>query len=253
MDYDKGLHANYDETRRLTPQALDLWVETARRFLPAKKGLKIADIGSGTGRFSGLLAKGLDAEVVGIEPSIKMRETAIGKGSMPGVRYIEGSAEAIPLGDGECDAAWLSMVIHHVGNIGACIAELSRILKPGGIVLIRNSYRGRLNDIPFYDYFPTGLAVDEVRLPDAGELRKMFEREGFRFVTLEGIRQVLANTAKDYLERIRKRAISTFELIPDADFQEGLQKLESDVIAGRVKEPLTEIIDILVFQKPVNQ
>jgi adenylate kinase family enzyme/SAM-dependent methyltransferase len=249
INYDDGLYKNYDEARSLVPQAREAWLEAVRRHLPARPGLKIADMGSGTGRFSELLAEGLKAEVRGIEPSDKMRNVALEKGAFPGVRYMAGSAEKLPLADGEYDAAWLSMVIHHIGDLGACVSELASILKDDGVVLIRNSFAGRLRDIPFYDYFPTGIAVDEARLPSVDRLREVFTAGGFSFTALEGVRQVMARSPREYLDRIRKKSISTLVLIPEEDYRAGLKRLEEDVTSGRCQGPIIEVIELLVFRK----
>jgi ArsR family transcriptional regulator len=43
--------------------------------------------------------------------------------------------EALPLGDGEVDAACAHMVLHHLAEARAGLAELARVVKPGGTVV----------------------------------------------------------------------------------------------------------------------
>jgi ubiquinone/menaquinone biosynthesis C-methylase UbiE len=46
------------------------------------------------------------------------------------VAYVGGEAERLPLRDDSCAAAWLSTVIHHVGDLSGCAQELRRVLEP---------------------------------------------------------------------------------------------------------------------------
>jgi hypothetical protein len=57
------------------------------------------------------------------------------------------------------------MVIHHVPDLDACARELCRFLKPDGLVFIRNTFGGRLEGIPHYEFFPSARAIDEAPRP----------------------------------------------------------------------------------------
>jgi SAM-dependent methyltransferase len=67
-----------------------------------------------------------------------MREVYAGRFRQhPMVSVVEGSALAIPSGDGEFDLALSNLVLHHVppGDRDRCAAELARVLKPGGTLI----------------------------------------------------------------------------------------------------------------------
>lgn len=83
------------------------------------------DLAAGTGKLSHAIAA-TGAEVVAVEPVAEMR-AAIG----PGVRAMDGAAEAIPLRDGAVDAVTVGQAFHWFDG-DAALAEIHRVLRDGG-------------------------------------------------------------------------------------------------------------------------
>jgi len=88
----------------------------------------VIDLGAGTGKLSRLLVP-TGARVIAIEPVAAMRDQF--SRVLPEVTVIEGTAEAIPLGDGSADAATAAQSFHWFANTAA-LAEIRRVLKPHG-------------------------------------------------------------------------------------------------------------------------
>jgi ubiquinone/menaquinone biosynthesis C-methylase UbiE len=190
VDYDRRLYRAYRAGRALSADTGRLWMAAIAGHLGGVRAkLTMLDLGAGTGRFSALLADAFDARVVAVEPSAKMRAEAARDGSHPRVVYRDGAADVIPAIDGEFDVAFLSMVIHHVPDPAACARELYRVVKPGGLVFIRNTFSGRLDGVPHYQFFPAVRAVDETRLPRVEHIRDAFGASGFEFVALDAVEQ----------------------------------------------------------------
>jgi ubiquinone/menaquinone biosynthesis C-methylase UbiE/DNA-binding transcriptional ArsR family regulator len=106
-------------------------------------GLRVADVGTGTGILAlELAALGLD--VIGIDRSDAMLETARAKWAAladPGhgsgsVEFRTGDAHALPLDDASVDAALAHMVLHSLEEPESAIAEMARIVRPGGSVIL---------------------------------------------------------------------------------------------------------------------
>jgi ubiquinone/menaquinone biosynthesis C-methylase UbiE len=251
VDYDQRLYGAYRDGRALSDDTGRLWMAAVARHLGgARANLVILDLGAGTGRFSTLLADAFDARVVGVEPSEKMRDEA-GRGRPhPRVVYRDGSAAAIPAATGEFDFAFLSMVVHHIADLAAGARELSRVIKPGGLVFIRNTFSGRLDSVPLYRFFPSALAIDEARLPRAEQVRATFEAHRFGFVALEAVEQQIDPSLHAHHERMKHRALSTFELMTDAEFHEGLERMRRAVEQEIAPAPILERVDLLVLRRP---
>lgn len=120
-----------------------LWTRVLSRFVAP--GLTVVDVGSGTGIWSQVIAEALQADVVGVEPSRRMRAIAAREHAHTRVRYVAGTAERIPLPNGACDVALLSYGLHHVEDRVACVRELARVLRPGGLVPVRTALRDSLD------------------------------------------------------------------------------------------------------------
>jgi ubiquinone/menaquinone biosynthesis C-methylase UbiE/DNA-binding transcriptional ArsR family regulator len=106
------------------------------RLIPA--GLKVADIGTGTGILARELA-GLGVQVVGVDHSPRMLEAAreqLSEEEQKRIEFRHGDAAELPLKDGEVDAAMAHMSLQYVASPRDVVLELARIVKPGGRVVL---------------------------------------------------------------------------------------------------------------------
>ena len=73
-------------------------------------------------------------EVVAVEPEPYLRDRAVEAAarSTAAVTILDGTAESLPVGDASCDAAVCSLVLCSVPDQAAALAELRRVLRPGG-------------------------------------------------------------------------------------------------------------------------
>jgi 2-polyprenyl-3-methyl-5-hydroxy-6-metoxy-1,4-benzoquinol methylase len=101
-------------------------IKLIQNFHP-KKG-KLLDIGAGTGDFLVIAAKN-GWDVVGVEPSAKAKAIAQSKG----VAFLE---ELSQMQDHSADVITMWHVLEHVPDVEAQIAELKRILKPDGVLIV---------------------------------------------------------------------------------------------------------------------
>jgi ubiquinone/menaquinone biosynthesis C-methylase UbiE len=103
---------------------------------PLVPGALAADLGAGTGFLSeGLLARGL--RVVAVDQSPAMLAELVGRlGSPAGLETRQGTAEALPVADGEVDFVFANMFLHHVEDPAAALREMARILAPGGTLVL---------------------------------------------------------------------------------------------------------------------
>jgi len=252
MDYNKTLYKNFARARTLSPDRTALWMDKVGAYLPPEPKPVILDLGSGTGRFAALLAVYFDARVIGVEPSNRMRAEAGRHARNSRVTYVHGDATDIPCLDESVDAAFLSMVLHHVENVPDMCAELLRVLKPGGVVIIRSFFRERVGLARHYDFFPSASAVDEARLPSIEQTVCVFDECGLEPVAHEVVEDREADSLRAYCERLKLRACSTLDLIPEAEVEEGIATMEAAAREERNAQPITSPIDFLVFRKGVQ-
>jgi SAM-dependent methyltransferase len=120
---------DYDELRpEYAPEAV-AWVAERCGIGP---GSRVVDLAAGTGRLSGWFLQ-LGVDVIAVEPAANMR--AVLEERFPTVRTIVASAESMPLADQSVDAVVVGNAFHHFER-DAAMAEIHRILRPGGALAV---------------------------------------------------------------------------------------------------------------------
>ena len=94
-------------------------------------GERVVDIGCGPGT-AAHLARRSGAEVIGVDPAPIMLRVARLRWRGEGLLWRTGTAEAVPVDDGWADVAWSLATVHHWVDVDAGLAEVRRVLAPGG-------------------------------------------------------------------------------------------------------------------------
>jgi ubiquinone/menaquinone biosynthesis C-methylase UbiE len=150
----------------------------------AERDWVVGDLGCGTGQVSAALAPFV-TRVVAVDGSAAMLQAA--KKRLQGFDNIDlrrGDLESLPIDDARLDAATLMLVLHHVPEPERALAEVSRVLKPRGRVVLvdmqphdRESYRQQMGHVwlgfseEHVQRLLTGIGFEDVRIvslsPDA--------------------------------------------------------------------------------------
>lgn len=232
--YDEVDAAAFAAGRHLDGDGLAGWRAAVERFV--RPGCRILDLGAGTGSWSRSFRSWWpEAEVVAVEPSAAMRERAVF------APVTAGDAASIPLPDGSVDVVWLSTVIHHIPDLPAAAREIRRVLKPGGVVLVRGVLRGRHQGISQFRFFPEAVAVLD-GYPSADEI----VGAGFTLAGLERVAQVTAPSLQAAHDGLIREAHTPLQLISDEAYAAGLERLRT--AAAEETGPLIDHIDLLVLR-----
>ena len=166
-------------------------------WLDQPAGLRWLDLGSGTGALTEtILATAAPASVAGVEPSAAF--VAHARERVPDSRasFLEGAAGALPVDSGSVDMAVAGLVLNFVPDLAAGLAELRRVVVPGGTIAgYVWDYAGRMEIIRrFFDAAieldPAAVAADEgSRFPICapGPLGAAFEDAGLAEVEVRPI------------------------------------------------------------------
>lgn len=128
LDYDTEA-AIYDDTRGGMARAQAAAAGVAE-LLP-DSARTVVDLAGGTGSVAAALTGG-DRRVLVVDASLGMLRRAVSR--LPG-RAVQGDAGRLPLADGSVDAVttvWLLHLLPDAAAVDAAIAEISRVLRPGG-------------------------------------------------------------------------------------------------------------------------
>jgi demethylmenaquinone methyltransferase/2-methoxy-6-polyprenyl-1,4-benzoquinol methylase len=124
----------YDRTNAiLSMGASSLWRIATVRALGIAPGDRVLDIAAGTGTSSAAIAR-TGARVTALDFSAGM--VAVGRERHPDIEFVEGDATALPFDDASFDAVTISFGLRNVNDPRAALAEMRRVLVPGGRLVI---------------------------------------------------------------------------------------------------------------------
>lgn len=131
----------YDLMNRVMTLGLDQrWRRLTVRKVVARSD-RVLDACCGTGDLALAARKAGAGEVVGLDFSEQMLERARRKG--PEVEWIQGDVLELPFADGSFDAATVGFGVRNVADLERGLAELRRVLRPGGRVGVLEITRPR--------------------------------------------------------------------------------------------------------------
>ena len=246
MDYDKTRIAqDYDAARTIPAARLKVWEDRFRAHVPTARD--ILDLGCGTGRFSQMLADLYGARVIGVDPSETMLAQARRKA--PGLTFLVGAGERLPLEDASIDLVFISLVYHHLADPAQTARACFRVLRRGGAVIIRTPTIDANGYFAFDKFFPSYKALAHRTMPRRTGVNTAFEGAGFVRGPREVIRHQTADDWDDFARKATLRADSFLARLPDEEFNAGLSAIERYIATGAGPiEPLTEPIDLFVFR-----
>lgn len=129
-----GVARAYDRTNDIMSLGnAPLWRVATVKAIDPRPGERILDVAAGTGTSSAAIAR-KGAEVVALDFSAGMVEE--GRRRQPGIEFVVGDAEKLPFDDDSFDAVTISFGLRNVEHPKVALAEMYRVLKPGGRLVV---------------------------------------------------------------------------------------------------------------------
>jgi len=186
----------YDAMNRAMTLGLDQRWRRATVAAVVQPSDRVLDACCGTGDLA-IAAARAGGRVTGVDFSERMLERARRKG--PELEWLQGDALALPFSDGSFDSATVGFGVRNLEDLERGLAELRRVLRPGGRVAILEITRPRGLLAPFYKLWFDGLVpllgkvlpggsaytylpASVRRFPGPGELVSLLEQAGFEDV-----------------------------------------------------------------------
>lgn len=145
-------------------------------------GEKLLDVGSGAGHSTLHFARA-GADITGLDLTREMVETGRRLAAAEGLanaRFERGDAEDMPFADDAFDLLTCRLCAHHFADVPAALAEMRRVLRPGGRLLLCDSMAPEDDaQDEFFQAFETLRDPSHVRNYRVSEWCGMFEAAGF--------------------------------------------------------------------------
>ena len=184
------------------------------------------DVGCGTGALASALAE-KGARVWGVDASEEMLAVArAAAGKRVGLKL--GRAEDLPFKDAWFERAVMRLVVHLLDRERA-LAELARVLVPGGRATIATFTEGHFEWYWLTAVFPEVGEIDRKRFPPPATLEAELVEAGFASARTTTLRQHRSIPRADALDRILGRYISTLRLLDEDTYAAGLERAEREL------------------------
>ena len=213
--------ADYDAVRGNAALDRDFWFAGLVEAGRLRAGERVLDLGAGTGRFSQLAAE--TAEVIAVDLSLDMLAQARGKGPFGLVRA---NAHALPFRGDAFDLTLLVMVLHQLADFPRALREVARVSRRAVVATADMSRRSP--DI-LDEAFPSLMGIDRARFPSIETIMEALHAAGFPSVAVVERPYRRTATAQEQIDRVRRKYLSTFDLLPPGEFERGLAFLEAEL------------------------
>jgi ubiquinone/menaquinone biosynthesis C-methylase UbiE len=223
IDYDQ-IAAAYARNRRIHPKVLESLCES---ISPASS---VLEVGCGTGNYVFAVESVKGCECWGVEPSAAMLDAASARSTA--IRFRRSRAEQLAVPDDKFDLVFSVDVIHHVADRPASILEAHRVLRQGGLLcIVTDSAWVIRHRQPLTSYFPETVPLELARYPRIATLRDLMAT---------GFDQVADHMVEwtyelDDAQAYRDKAFSALHLIPEQAYQDGLARMEHDLLDGPIR------------------
>lgn len=190
----------------------------------------VLEVGIGTGRIALPLAERV-GRVIGVDRSQPMLAKLVEKRGARPVALARGDATRLPLRDGSVDAAVGVHVFHLIPGWRAVLAELARILRPGGVLLHGGDDHARGDAWRRWRLrTESQFGVENVGVPRA-RLETFLEEEGWQLLGVERVAFRRRTRPRAMLELIEARSWSLTWRMDDAQLAEAVAALREDLLA----------------------
>jgi ubiquinone/menaquinone biosynthesis C-methylase UbiE len=226
IDYNR-ISQIYDDVRAGDVELINAFL-TEAALTPESR---VLDIGCGTGNYTHMFQKLTGCRTYGVDPSEGMLARARVKGDA--VTFSQCQGGNLPYEDGFFDFIFMTDVIHHIPDIDGLLAEMHRVLRPGGKACVVTQSHAQIERRPIVRFFPGTAAADKARYPDIDEINRAAEAQGLTPLTVEMLGEdedMLLDSA--YLELIEKKGFSMLHLVSAEEYSRGLAELRTALREG---------------------
>jgi ubiquinone/menaquinone biosynthesis C-methylase UbiE len=219
---------------RFSEDNLRFWVPVLVEVARIDAGTRVLDVGCGTGGFARGIADAAAATVTGCDVSKKFLDEAKSRPAPARGRvdWVVADAEHLPFGSSSFDRVLFSLVLHQLADPAAAVRESFRVLRAGGLVLVRTIAPEDVHSRVPERYLPRMAAVDAARLPDIDLLRVLLEAAGF---VVESVDRVLRNKVlilEEQEQELLTEASSRYEFLTEDELSRAVRRMREDAAAS---------------------
>ena len=222
LDYDLIAHL-YDERERDHDADPDLIALLNRR--DPSSDVRVLDVGCGTGKqLAANRAVFPRLTLIGVDRSRGMLTVA--RKRCAALSWVHGDAQALPIATGIIDYAVNQYSYPHIPDKASFFAEMFRVLRPGGRVILTNIDPWSMRDWIVYQFFPEAWSIDQHDFLRPADLQALILAAGFESVSVTTRAVAGDESLRAFFARAwRRHSMSQLTAIPDEAYERGLARI----------------------------
>jgi ubiquinone/menaquinone biosynthesis C-methylase UbiE len=230
VDY-AGISKIYDNYRSYPDGLIKRIIELGR----ISQEKKVLDLGCGTGNVASQLRKTINADIIGVDASFPMLKVARDKSLEVICADIDN--RQLPFRDGSFNTIIGAYVIHQIKNLTFMLSECYRVLHRGVLILLTSSHKQIENQHPIIKkFFPSYVDIDKGRFPDIHQIDKLLNSLGFKDIQHQEVTVENIPIDYEYLQKVKSKYVSTYHLMPQSEFENGIAQLEAFIVNSNQPE-----------------
>lgn len=194
----------------------------------------VLDVGCGTGGFARAIAAQTSATVMGIDEAEQFLAFAIeASQDADRVSWRVASAEALPFPPSSFDRVLLSLVLHQLADPVRAVNEAFRVLRAGGVVLVRSIAPEDAPERVPERFVPSMAAADAARMPAIATICDWLAAAGFADVEVSRhLRNKVLNIGAEEAA-LRAEVAGRYRFVSAAELEEGAQRMRAEAARHR--------------------
>lgn len=238
-----GFEAAFSEKSFYNRQTQDSsHIEAILGILPVKRGMRILDLGTGSGYLAFALAKKYpDVTVVGIdivEKALEQNRLAAQQEGLSNISFVSYYGKLLPFDDQSFDIVVTRYALHHFPDIAMSLSEVSRILSDKGCFVISDPTPNADDKSGFADEYMRVKPDGHIKFRSLDEWKSLCERYGFKLA--------------DFFEssiRFPRKYEKKYETIMKRHPKETVSSYGIEIMNGEIF--ITELVNNMLFFKGI--
>jgi len=150
------------------------------------------------------------------------------------IDWVQADGARLPFPEESFDFISHQFAFHHVVEKPLMMAEVFRVLRPGGRFVMTNICPREMTGWAIYRYFPIALERDLQDFAPREEIRDWMLEIGFDRIKIELDHQEWEQDLREFVESVRRRdTCSQLITLSDADYQAGLRQIEMALLQAQ--------------------
>jgi SAM-dependent methyltransferase len=215
---------SFAEYRTRDDGRLSSWIARIVASVPTLGGVFV-DLGCGVGRFTGPVAVRAAARYgVDADPGMLARAKARDR---DGICWLRAQAESTPFASGSVDVILASMLLEHVADKAALFAEITRILRTGGRLVLRTMLPDDIERTTWYTLFPLAAQCELGRTLPIEEIVRLAGATGLALLSCHSYRDPVDPTeALKLPQRVRAGSYEILRRLDSALVEQACADIE---------------------------